>query len=175
MSDIAVAISTTGDPHRLRLLAYSVGCWRGVMAEHNQFVHNPNLFVTVDGDINAVDRVVDAIGYEPVPIYQVGQPTSAEAIHVPREGRLGVAVNKNTGIELMMDETDAAHLFLSDDDIWPLNPRALDFHVSGNGLSHSMVCWGQHRLLDTVARTPEFRWASWSWPRGSMIYTHRSV
>lgn len=95
-----------------------------------------------------------------------------------REGRLGVAVNKNTGIEALMD-AGVEHLFLSDDDTWPLSHEAVELHlssgVSGNpshtGLAHSMVCWGYHRL-----QWPSHgNWAEWTWPRGSMLYAHRSV
>lgn len=177
MSSIAVAISTTGDPHRLNLLSQCVKGWDAALP------FGASLFITVDGDDEACHHVENVVSHWTGSIYRVGQPLHphglgaalGEYIYDVREGRLGVAVNKNTGIELMMHNTNAEHLFLSDDDIWPLNPDALDLHVSGNGLDHSMVCWGKHRLLDVVARTPELRWASWSWPRGSMLYTRRSV
>ncbi len=158
-----VAISTTGDPHRLGFLARTVKGWAESGVDH--------LFVTVDGDQDACDRVFDLVGLR-ADIYRVGQVVGIPDRMRYREGRLGVAVNKNTGLELMMHNTDADHLFLSDDDIYPLSPMALDLHVSGN-LKHSMVCWGQHRFIEIMQ---DYQCASWNWPRGSMMYvTRRTV
>lgn len=160
----AVAISTTGDAHRLPLLAQSVKGWASTGIDR--------MFVTVDGDEEAYWMVVAAVGLR-VNVYRVGQPLPVALgrhIHEVREGRLGVAVNKNTGIELMMEMTDAEHLFLSDDDIWPLAPESLALHVD-QPLDHSMVCWGYHRL----GWTSNGPWAEWDWPRGSALYVRRSV
>lgn len=184
----AVAISTTGDPHRLPLLVRAVEGW--LKSGVNK------TFVTVDGGEESMARVVETllpfamtpsiyrVG-QPIYHYVVGQPTPpamlGHHVHKIREGRLGVAVNKNTGLELMMNNTRAEHLFLSDDDIWPLTPAALGLHVSGNATAHqkhsiyqkhSMVCWGQHRFEQIMQ---DHQCAAWSWPRGSMLYAHRSV
>lgn len=163
---IGVAISTTGDEHRLSLLARCVKGWDEALPD------NSSMFITVDGDEDACRRVHNVVSNWTGSIFRVGQvlPFTAAGVHYEvREGRLGVAVNKNTGIELLMNGAKAAHLLLSDDDIWPLSPEAIDLHVSGN-LDHSMVCWGRHRLGWTSNGCAE-----WTWPRGSMIYTRRSV
>lgn len=172
MSQLAVAISTTGDPHRLDYLARSIAGWRAVLAEQNGWQHAGNLFVTVDGDAEAMQRVIETVGYEPVEFYRVGQPLPpalGQHVHKMRDGRLGVAVNKNTGLELMMHNTYAEHLFLSDDDIFPLSVDALALHTD-TPLMHSMVCWGYHRLEWTSNGQAE-----WSWPRGSMLYVKKPV
>jgi hypothetical protein len=83
--------------------------------------------------------------------------------------REGVAVNKNTGLELMMDQTEARHLFLSDDDTWPLYAQSLDKHID-SPLRHSMVCWGASRLTRSSKH-----FAEWNWPRGVMLYVDRRV
>ena len=168
---LGVAISTTGDEHRLSLLARCVKGWDEALPD------NSSMFITVDGDEDACHRVYNVVSNWTGSIFRVGQPylfpslDTGYGTRIIREGRLGVAVNKNTGIELLMNGAKAAHLFLSDDDTWPLRPEALDLHVSGNrGLAHSMVCWGRHRLGWINAG-----YAEWTWPRGSMIYTGREV
>lgn len=169
---IGVAISTTGDRHRLDMLAASVAFWDAVIPDGS------SLFVTVDGDEQAVDRAAHAVDEWTGSVFQVGQPFLPSTVglrtgpHVARDGHLGVAVNKNTGLELLMGHIGlhpVEHLFLSDDDTWPLSAAALDLHVSGN-LDHSMVCWGQHRLGWITDG-----YAEWEWPRGSMLYTRRHV
>lgn len=122
-----------------------------------------SLFVTVDGSVEDTRRVMARVHHWTESVYQVGQRPDA-GTH-----RLGVAVNKNTGLELMMDRTRAEHLFLSDDDCWPLYTVSLDKHTD-LGQPHSMVCWGKSRALEPVDNV-----ASWSWPRGVMMYTQRSV
>jgi hypothetical protein len=165
-SRIGVAISTTGHEHRLELLARSIASWRAALTE-NGTSEGATVFVTIDGSEEDARRVVDAVGYEPVQFYRVGQPVDIYAAAFTRQG---VAANKNTGLELLMD-AGVDHLFLSDDDTWPLYRKSLDKHT-GFGQPHSMVCWGKHRLepggmlYDAVY---------WSWPRGVMLYQHRSV
>lgn len=139
------------------------------------------LFVTVDGDEDAYRRAVAAVGGLAATVVRVGQPSdgwSGGPFGV-RDGRLGVAANKNTGIECMMNWLGESpyptveHLFLSDDDSWPLSTDALTAHTS-MGLPHSMVCWGMHRQ-QTVHWDGENHWAFWKWPRGSVLYVERSV
>lgn len=161
---MGVAISTTGDEHRLATLAQCIRGWRHALPLGSVIV------VTVDGSAEDAARaraVVDgsADGHCGGNTYRVGQALPPAA---PAGTRLGVAVNKNTGIELLMDAY-VEHLFLSDDDTWPLFPASLTKHTD-LGVPHSMVCWGAHRLLSGAVRT-----ASWGWPRGVMLYTHYSV
>lgn len=158
MNKIGVAISTTGDEHRLGLLVHSVAHW----SDHTPL--GASLFVTVDGDSEAVARVALAVEEWTGSVYQVGQPAPGMRPFIgQRDGRLGVAVNKNTGLELLMD-SGCDHLFLSDDDTWPLSPHALALHTDLDSL-HSMVNWGRHRVNSNI----------WTWPRGAMLYTHRSA
>lgn len=162
---VGVAISTTGDKHRLRLLESCVEAWGTFLPE------DANMFITVDGDEDAVARAAEVVSDVSGGVFRVGQPwPEGSRIREVREGRLGVAVNKNTGLELLMDNTQVEHLFLSDDDTWPLEAKSLDLHID-QSLSHSMVCWGAHRL----EWTSNGDWAEWGWPRGSMIYVRRSV
>ena len=167
---VGVAISTTGDEHRLGFLETTVRAWRGLLPL-GSFIA-----VTVDGDEAALARaqgVVDredpsgrAGGY----VVRVGQPNGSH--HEVRAGRLGVAVNKNTGIEALMD-VGCTHLFLCDDDARPKDKRAITLHTDFT-LPHSMVCWGKHRL-DGLALTGLDRYARWSWPRGVMLYARSYV
>lgn len=161
---IGVAISTTGDPHRLGFLETSVAGWDAALPL------GASLFVTVDGDEAAVARVARVVSPYTGSVYRVGQPTAWwDSPFGIRDGRLGVAVNKNTGMELLMDNTNVAHLFLSDDDTAPRNSAALDEHILMDS-PHSMVCWGRHR--NPVRREG---YAEWSWPRGVVLYVRRSV
>lgn len=159
MNKIGVAISTTGDEHRLGLLVHSVAHW----SRHTP--HDASLFVTVDGDDDTVAEVAQAVEEWTGSVYQVGGPLP---MTIPprmmyRDGRLGVAVNKNTGLELLMD-SGCDHLFLSDDDTWPLSPHALALHTDLDS-PHSMVNWGRHRIKNNI----------WTWPRGAMLYAARSA
>jgi len=130
----------------------------------------------VDGDADACRRVKPLLG-ELTPVYRVGQRSEGPRKH-------GVAVNKNTGLELLMDLTDATHLFLSDDDASPLSPEALKLHLDmaqpslgradGEAIVHSMLGWGRHRL-NTTQRTSGHLYAVWNWPRGVVMYQTRRV
>lgn len=160
-----MAISTTGDEHRMGFLETCVRQWRSSLPLGSVIV------VTVDGteeDTRRALAVVDGSADSHVGgnTYRVGQgrPT--------RDDRQGVAVNKNTGIELLMEQ-GVEHLFLCDDDTWPLNAQALVKHtaLAEHGVPHSMVCWGAHRLL----ACPGGRYATWSWPRGVLLYASRAV
>lgn len=164
-----VAISTTGDEHRLPFLETSAQSWWKALAPLGL---PTRLFVTVDGDEAATLRVAEVVaGFAEVvagfaEVLQVGQGRET------RDGRQGVAVNKNTGIELLMD-AGVEHLFLSDDDTRPLFPHSITKHIEFEQ-PHSMVCWGKNRLALTN-NVPSISYAEWSWPRGVMLYTHRPV
>lgn len=167
-----MAISTTGHEHRMPFLETCVRQWRSCLPLGSVLV------VTVDGteaDAARVRAVVDspqAGGHVGGNTYRVGQPHPDE--RTDDGHRLGVAASKNTGLELLMDTHNVEHLFLSDDDCWPLLPQALDKHTNmtykGTAIPHSMVNWGAHRLLSTDAHH-----AHWTWPRGVMLYLHRDV
>jgi hypothetical protein len=158
---VGVAISTTGDEHRMGFLETCVRQWCAIEDLHS-------LFVTVDGDEDAARRVADAVYEHTGSVYRVGvgRPT--------RDGRQGVAVNKNTGLELLTDVDSLQHLFLCDDDTWPLNKHALLKHtgLADAGVPHSMVCWGTSRLLEKHANPA---YATWTWPRGVLLYVRREV
>lgn len=176
---IGVAISTTGDEHRLGLLRKCVAAWDAALPL------GAPLFVTVDGDEDACQRVVNAVRDWTGSVFRVGQPVAMFGEWRPEikdwvngHSRRGVAVNKNTGLELLMDSVahpEVGHLFLSDDDTWPLYTASLDKHIE-LGQLHSMVCWGHHRLAQVSTDIdPDLRVADWTWPRGVLLYTHRSV
>lgn len=167
---IGVAISTTGDEHRLGFLETAVAAWR----EH--LLLGSVIVVTVDGSEDDTERVREVVdragpkGHIGGTTWRVGQvgPGIPSRFPMYRDGRMGVAVNKNTGIELLM-EAGVSDLFLCDDDTWPIFPTAISKHVEMNE-PHSMVCWGASRL---TSAGPHY--ASWSWPRGSLLYVERSV
>lgn len=130
--------------------------------EHWDAAGVSNLFVTVDGGPAAHQRVTRAVSPWCGAVFRVGGSSI---------DRLGVAANKNTGLELLMDNTGVDHLFLSDDDTWPLHDTALYLHTSiADHLPHSMLCWGPHRL---AAQHPVF--AEWLWPRGCVLFMTREV
>lgn len=155
MTGIGVAISTTGDEHRLGFLETSVREWDRVLPAGS------SLFVTVDGNREDVRRVAEVVHDVTESVFQTGR----QFIH---QRRAGVAINKNTGLELLMN-TRADHLFLSDDDTYPLYTASLDKHTD-LGSVHSMVCWGAKRHIDFIDNI-----ARWSWPRGVMLYVQRRV
>lgn len=159
---IGVAISTTGDEHRMGFLETCVEAWRKALPLGSV------LIVTVDGteaDCARAYKAFDRTKFGTV--WRVGQRRWAVD---PFDGHQGVAVNKNTGIELLM-EHGVEHLFLCDDDTWPLLPQSLDKHIDlANHVPHSMVCWAAHRF-----EANHRDYATWTWPRGSLMYAHRSV
>lgn len=155
---VAVAISTTGAEHRLGFLETCVAHWDRVLRMGD------SLFVTVDGTPGDQRNVERAVSQYTSAVFRVGAPVEG---YIPN--RLGVAANKNTGLELMMDNTKARHLFLSDDDTWPLYPQSLTKHID-LPLAHSMVCWGKSRLHKV-----DKAFASWHWPRGVVLYQTRQV
>lgn len=156
---IGVAISTTGDPHRIAFLETSARHWATALGEGD------SIFVTVDGTADDAERARMAVREWTPWVYRVGQVDDPTRY---RDDRLGVAVNKNTGLELLMD-AGFKNLFLSDDDTYPLYPQSLTKHTD-LPLAHSMVCWGASRL--SRADGP---YATWTWPRGVMLYVQRKV
>lgn len=172
---VGVAISTTGHEHRMGFLETCVRHW----SDH--LPTGGSLFVTVDGSDEDTRRVAQVVGEWTGSVYRVGQPRAMfgqmrpeviEWLDGPK--RLGVAANKNTGLELLMDNTKVEHLFLSDDDTWPLLPQSLNKHTDmtfrGIAIPHSLVMWGNSRLSAQAKHH-----AQWTWPRGAMMYTHRTV
>lgn len=160
---VGVAISTTGDEHRLPLLAQSVENWDRCLPD------GASLFVTVDGSLADVARVEDAVSEWTRSILRVGRPRFSG--DTGNDHRLGVAANKNTGLEALMDNARCNWMFLSDDDSWPRDAKSLSTHVH-LGIPHSMVCWGRHRRAVTPPMTG---YTSWTWPRGSVLYVERHV
>lgn len=165
---VGVAISTTGEEHRLGFLETCVREWDRCLPKY------ASLFVTVDGTKTEAERVRRAVYEWTGSVFRVGQLDPGWGIGPIEQGRLGVAANKNTGLELLMNVRGMKHLFLSDDDAWPLYAASLDKHIDlvfrDEVVPHSMVCWGRHRL-DGESKNI----ASWKWPRGSVMYVHRQV
>lgn len=158
---IGVAISTTGHEHRMGFLETAVREWDRCLPM------GAALFVTVDGSADDAERVRQAVHEWTGSVFRVGRP--AYPGHMDSAHRLGVAANKNTGLELLMDNTKVDHLFLSDDDTYPLYPQSIYKHVD-LPLAHSMVCWGQSRIEKI-----DGPYATWKWPRGVVMYATRSV
>lgn len=82
--------------------------------------------------------------------------------------RRGVAVNKNRGLKFLM-ERGCEHLFLADDDMYPLSREAWERYVQ-QPIPHLSLSWGGHRLV-----THDGTYSRFTWPRGVMLYLHRSV
>ena len=80
----------------------------------------------------------------------------------------GVAATKNRGIAALMD-AGCTHLFLADDDVWPISPTWAEPYIS-SPQPHLMHCWGKSRFLLNENET-----TVWSWPRGVLLYTRREV
>src|SRR6478736_5331922 len=122
---VGVAISTTGDPHRIALLQQAALRWKTCLP------YDAHMVVTVDGSEADAEQVRTALGPWRGEVHRVGQPVSLERVRAdwPRlstgDFRLGVATNKNTGLELLMN-AGVDHLFLSDDDTWPLYSASLE-------------------------------------------------
>lgn len=158
---IGVAISTTGDGHRLGMLTQCVDAWRAHLPLGSVLV------VTVDGDEAATERAYAAANPSKFGnVYRVGQGRQT------REGTQGVAVNKNTGLELLMKQ-GVEHVFLCDDDTWPLSGGSISHHVRlgrDHNILHNMICWGAGRKPKQYTN-----YASWSWPRGVLLYAHNSA
>lgn len=83
--------------------------------------------------------------------------------------REGVAVTKNRGIAALMD-AGCEHLFLADDDMYPLSAESWRRYVD-QPIGHLSLCWGGHRRLESHVQG----YSNWKWPRGVMLYLHRSM
>lgn len=105
-----------------------------------------------------LERAVQAWTLEGVDVVQVHTDTF----------RHGVAWNKNRGILDLMN-ADVQHLFLADDDVYPLHRGSWEAYVQ-DPEPHLMLCWGKHRLL-----WRDQGYAEYKWPRGPLLYAHRSV
>jgi hypothetical protein len=164
---VGVAISTTGQEHRLGFLETAARHWWTALAPLGL---PTTVFVTVDGSVEEFEQVMERVcGFAEV--IRVGQPDVAGSTLLREVNRRqGVAVNKNTGIEALMGR-DVEHLFLSDDDTYPKFSQSITKHID-MGYPHSLVCWGKSRI-DTLVTNPNY--AAWTWPRGVMMYAHRSV
>lgn len=80
----------------------------------------------------------------------------------------GVAVTKNRGIAALMD-AGCEHLFLADDDMWPLRPDWWKPYVASPE-PHLMHCWGKSRFI-----AEDNQHTVWNWPRGVLLYAERRV
>jgi hypothetical protein len=165
---VGVAISTTGQEHRLPFLETCVAAWDRAL----DGFPGASLFVTVDGTEDEATRVARAVADFTGSVYRIEREYGVET------QRRGVAVSKNTGLELLIDNTNVEHLFLCDDDAWPLYSASLDKHIrmAEEDILHSMVNWGASRFRG-IRKDPDgrFAWSEWTWPRGVVQYVHRSV
>ena len=80
----------------------------------------------------------------------------------------GVAATKNRSIAALMD-AGCDHLFLADDDIWPIRAGWAQPYVN-DPEPHLMHCWGTSRLIGD-----DGHYTMWSWPRGVLLYVERRV
>lgn len=80
----------------------------------------------------------------------------------------GVAATKNAGISALMD-ANCRHLFLADDDVWPVKPGWAEPYVT-DPEPHLMHCWGQKRLI-----ADDGHYTTWTHPRGVLLYVERRV
>ena len=80
----------------------------------------------------------------------------------------GVAATKNRGIAALMD-AGCDHLFLADDDMWPISPHWSHLYVEDDE-PQLMHCWGGHRLM-----ADDRQYTTWRWPRGVLLYAERRV
>jgi GT2 family glycosyltransferase len=82
----------------------------------------------------------------------------------------GVAATKNRGIAALMD-AGCTHLFLADDDVWPLQSHWWSPYVR-HAEPHLMHCWGRSRFRSNDLTNNV---SIWSWPRGVLLYVTREV
>lgn len=82
--------------------------------------------------------------------------------------RAGVAATKNRGLVDLMD-SGVEHLFLADDDMFPVSRESWERYTQ-QSVPHLSLSWGAQRCL-----TLGEGYSTWSWPRGVLLYVHRSV
>jgi hypothetical protein len=80
----------------------------------------------------------------------------------------GIAATKNRSITALMD-AQCEHLFLADDDVWPITSHWADHYTQDPEL-HLMHCWGQRRLISN-----DGHYTTWKHPRGVLLYLDRKV
>ena len=80
----------------------------------------------------------------------------------------GVAATKNRGIAALMN-AGCTHLFLADDDVWPVADNWADLYVSDTE-PHLMHCWGEDRLI-----SDDGHYTLWREARGALLYAERRV
>lgn len=91
-----------------------------------------------------------------------------ETVTVYDVDRHGVARTKNRCLDLLMD-SGREHLFLADDDMYPLRPESWQRYVEQD-VPHLSLSWGGHRIVSHDGNYTRFLW-----PRGVMLYLHRSA
>lgn len=80
----------------------------------------------------------------------------------------GIAATKNRGLTALMD-AGCDHLFLADDDVWPVSDSWAGLYVS-DPEPHLMHCWGSSRL-----EMDNGHYTVWKHPRGVLLYAERRV
>lgn len=86
------------------------------------------------------------------------------------EGK-GVAVTKNKGLAALMD-TGCDHLFLADDDVWPVIPDPFSPYVN-DPEPHLQHIWGRTNPQRFIG--DDGHYTTWRWPRGPLLYVQRHV
>lgn len=83
----------------------------------------------------------------------------------------GVAVTKNRGLAMLMD-AGCEHLFLADDDIWPVVRPDWAKPYCEDPQPHLMHIWGRrtHRFI-----RDDGHYSYWNWPKGPLLYVERRV
>jgi GT2 family glycosyltransferase len=145
---IGVSISSRNRPYTLR---EAVLHWK---------VHKPQ-----DSDWKLV--IVDDASTPPVP-----GDVGVEVIHNPY--RLGVAMTKNRGIEALM-RAGCDHLFLADDDVWPVADGWWEPYVHSPE-QHLSYQWSSRGRRGTWRKLHDdgTHW-SINFPRGVLLYATRKV
>lgn len=93
------------------------------------------------------------------------------------ETQAGIARAKNKAIELLMD-AGVEHIFLSDDDTWPITPDWADKYI-GAGEPHLMYLfkdpWRGANPNNPPTIYDDGKTYAFLQPRGCLLYIHRSV
>lgn len=86
----------------------------------------------------------------------------------PDGQRAGTAEAKNASIASLID-AGARHLFLCDDDVWPVIPLWWRGYVAATE-PHLSLSWGRARRLQRIGP-----YTTWRWPRGVVLYAEARV